>query len=328
MRKKLNIFFAAAYILQLIMLCMPLHVEALPSLGILRRHNQEAVIEREYPFANPGALTVLNLEGNIRIETEWRSSVALRAVKRAGNQEQLDLISIEKYCTEKDGRTNLSISTNYANTQVDGSVDYTLIIPMHANLRLRTGTGSINVKDVQGSIVAQARMGNIEIERITGPVCVCTKERGNITVDHVSGGIKAATIAGTITIESASKSVIATSTHGDIAVNFRKLPEASRVVVHSQSGKVTVGLPSTFNAHIIGKSDGAKITSDHYIALRQSTPLEKEISAYCDELARRICRCSEGGEKSPQATEQTVPGRMRSVLARTLKYLYPFKKNT
>ena len=73
--------------------------QAFPKLGILKSHPNEAIIEREYPFANSGTLTIRNIEGSIRVQTEWRGSIALRATKRAAREEQLGQISIEKYKT-------------------------------------------------------------------------------------------------------------------------------------------------------------------------------------------------------------------------------------
>ena len=303
------------------------HTSPLPRLF---RSQNETVIEREYPFVNSGTLTIRNIEGNIRVQTEWRGSIGLRAVKRASNEEQLQRITVEKYTTEKDGHTSVTISSNYETPDIDGAVDYTLTVPTHVNLRLRTGQGAISVQDVQGVIVAQTRDGNIDIERITGPVIAQSKTKGNISIDSVSGGIKAGAKHGNITIDGATKSVIATNIEGKIEVNFKKMPETSRVVLHSQSGSVSAHMPSHFNAHLIGKGDGVTINSDHYIALRPTTKLEKEVSAYCTELARRVCHCAEGTDDNDDETVVekglSIAKKVRDRLAKAIKYVYPFNK--
>jgi len=300
------------------------------ALHITRGHATETVIEREYPFANSGTLTIRNIEGNIRIQTEWRGSIGLRAVKRAHREEQLQKMSVEKYTTEKDGHTRVTISSTYEHPEVDGAIDYTITVPTHVNLRLRTGQGNITVQDVQGTIVAQTRNGSIDVERITGPVIAQTKSKGQITVDNVSGGIKASTKSGNISIEGATKSVIATSIDGKIEVTFKKLPDTSRVVLHSQSGSVSARMPSNFNAHLIGTADGVTINSDHYIALRPTTKLEKEVNTYCTELARRVCHCAEHAqdeeEESIAQKGKTVAKKLRQRLAQAFKYIYPFNK--
>jgi len=324
--RKLLVLFVAMLVLS------PFHTLPFPKLGILKNYPHESVVEREYPFANSGTLTVRNIEGNIHIQTEWRGSIGLRAIKRASRQEQLAQINIEKYATEKDGHTRVTIGTNYENiTDIDGAVDYLLTVPTHVNLRLRTGRGAITVHDIQGTIVAQTRDGDIDIERVTGPVIAQTKNKGNITINSVSGGIRAGAKKGNISIDGATKSVIATNIEGKIEVGFKKLPDTSRVALHSQSGTVSARMPSGFNAHLMGKADGVTINSDHYIALRPATKLEKDISTYCDELARRMCHCAENiddddEDESLAGKGLSVAKKVRERLAQAIKYVYPFSK--
>jgi len=320
-----------AAVIALVLAIAPHSSHSFPRLGLLKSYAHETTIEREYPLANAGTLTIRNVDGNIRIETEWRGSVALRAIKRAAREDQLPRMSIEKYAHEKDGHTYVTISTTYENNEVDGCVDYVLAVPTHINLRLRTGYGTITIQDVQGCIAAQTRDGNIDIERVTGPVIAQTKSKGNITLDSIGGGIKAVTKTGNINIENATRSIVATSDEGNIAVTFKKLLESSRVVLHSRGGTVSTRLPSQINAHVIGQSEGVTLQSDHYLALRPNTKLEKEVSSYCNELARRVCHCMEqqqDDEEIRAGKGKSVAKKVRNRLAQAFKYVYPFGKSS
>ncbi len=228
---------------------------------------------KEHPFTTPGTLTINNNEGNINIQ-EWnREAVMIKSVKKSGNQQNLANMEVQTHRTYKDGQTHLSITTAYTGEGVKGSIDHTVLVPKNTFLRVRTSTGTINVSDVTGRVVAQTTRGNIEINNTSGTLLAQTEQKGDIIVQNINGDVRAATHRGSINIKGAKNSVIASTERGKIETTFDKLSTKSRVELHAASGNVTVGLPSSTSARVHGKTENGTLTSTHYIALNSQTTL-------------------------------------------------------
>ena len=321
------------YILAFLIFCIvsPGDVSGKLSIGRISSffgsYTHEVVIEREYPFTSPGTLTITNITGNIYVQTEWRSSIAVTVTKQCKTSDNLEKVTVEKYQTEKNNQTDLSIATTYTDEPVDSITHYTVQVPTHIDLKLKTERGNIYVSDAHGSITAQTHTGDVEIERIAGPVFAQVRDAGTIKLNRIYGSIKATTKKGDVLIENGSQSIIATSQNGNVTAQMHKLPDNARIALHTPGGgKATLKLPAAINAHVIGNAQQSTIASDHYIAIRPITSqIEKETRAYCNELARRICSCDRNAAEQREKTTQVVQKKVKQVLAQTAKYFYPFR---
>lgn len=232
----------------------------------------EAVIEKEYNLEKPGMLTVHNSDGNITITTEWsRKEVRMKAIKRSRKEEHLALLTIkDKHKKHPDG--DRLIISSAGNKNIDGTIDYQFIVPSNTKLNLHTETGDIRVHDVKGPVIAKATNGNIEIGKIAHGVSVQTAENGSIIIEKAQDNIKAITNNGHITIKDAQKCVVASTQKGNIITSCSTVPAQGKINLHSEmSGAITLAMPTTANATIIGKTERGRLTSDLDITLKPFT---------------------------------------------------------
>ena len=227
--------------------------------------------ETEHPFPSPGMITINNIEGNITITGWQKDTVQLKTVKTSSDKRNLQSMFIQENSAHKDGQSHLSLTSTYQGKGTKGAIHYELQVPLQTSLKIRTGTGEVNIRNVQGKILGQTGKGPIIVQGTKGTLLLQTEKRGDITATNIVGEMKTITHRGSIIIRNASNSVIASADRGKIDVSFERLPETARVELHSAQGNVNIALPSTTNAHIYGHTKRGILTSNHYIALRPHT---------------------------------------------------------
>ena len=226
---------------------------------------------KEYPFQSPGTLTINNIEGNLTIQEWKRDVVMVKALKHSTEQRFLDDMEVQENSAQRDGQTHLTFTTAYSGEKTKGAIDYTVYVPTKTSLRLRTGKGAINIQEITGKIVAHTTRGNIEVHNTTGTLLAQTEQNGNITAHNIQGDVKVVAHRGNIRVQGAKGNVIASTDRGKIETNFDQLPDSSRVELHAAAGNVVLGLPTSTNARVQGKTERGVLTSNHFIALHQHT---------------------------------------------------------
>jgi len=233
----------------------------------------ETVLEKEYQLEKPGMLTVHNADGNISITTEWnRKEVRMKATKRAGKEENLALLTVKaKHKKYPDGDRLLISSVS--NKNIDGVVDYQFIVPANIKLNLHTETGNIRVHDVKGPVVAKAVNGDIQVGKIANGVSAQTEESGSIIIEKAQDNIKAVTNGkGDISIKDATKCVVASTQKGNIDTICSNIPTKGKIKLHSEvSGAITLAMPTSVNATVLGKTERGRLTSDLDITMKPFT---------------------------------------------------------
>lgn len=230
----------------------------------------EAVENKEYELENPGTLTLNNFDGNITIQTDWNSNcVCVKARKRVAKEEMLSDVRI-KAAQQKaeNGKNDLTIATVYAHDHVNGMVDYEVLVPSNMRLQLTTKSGEIVVNDVHGAVAASTTNGNIEINNTQQMVVAQTQRSGSIRIKDPKGPVQANTCSGDITIQDATDSIVACADRGAINSVCTKIPEAGSIKLETNSGGITLALPSQANATIRGKTERGTLMSDHYVQLK------------------------------------------------------------
>ena len=226
--------------------------------SLFRSYQHASTFEGEYPLAIPATLTVRNTAGPITVRTEWRSSVQLRAIKRAHQASTLEEINITE--TRPKGDNSLTLTTSI-NTDSDHEVSYELLVPAHVTLKLETRDGPIEVSDVNGSVIARTTRAPITIKNVTDTVIANTKESGSITIEHVTS-FRATTDNGSITATQIAKDAVASATTGNVSVSLAKLSERGAIALHTGDGTVelkwltpqgSTGRRKAINALLTGK---------------------------------------------------------------------------
>jgi hypothetical protein len=121
-------------------------------------------------------------------------------------------------------------------------LDYEIKVPHNCNLTLRTSTGDLSVRDVNGTLFLQATSGDIHMAGISGTALVHSAS-GDVHIDGVEGKLGAHTASGDLRVRKASLSELSVhSSSGDVELDLRRLPEGEWGV-HAVSGDLDITIP-------------------------------------------------------------------------------------
>lgn len=124
---------------------------------------------------------------------------------------------------------------------------FTVTVPEHCNLDLRTKDGGITVEALRGDMRARGEVGSIFFRRVDGNVDAATRtgdvvvsrctgavilksNKGNVQVGTVGGRTQIETKSGDIEIQTTYGPVNAQTDVGEVTVGFAQVAEASKIV--------------------------------------------------------------------------------------------------
>ncbi len=180
------------------------------------------------------------------------------------------------------------------------SISYQVTVPARTSLKARTGSGGIDIGDLQGSVDADAGSGGIAVGRVAGPVAASTGSGGievagaaGLTARSGSGSIRAAAVGGSTRARSGSGGVrIGQAGKGDVEVSSSSgevvvtgVDGAARVSassggivvegrpsgpwdVHASSGGITLRLPPDAAFELDARVSSGRIDSAHPITVQ------------------------------------------------------------
>ncbi|HET6314057.1 MAG TPA: DUF4097 family beta strand repeat-containing protein [Chloroflexia bacterium] len=123
------------------------------------------------------------------------------------------------------------------------SHDFTIKVPHNCDLMLRTSTGDMYVKDVNGTLFIQTTSGDLNLDSLSGNLLVSTAS-GDIHVRGMEGKVGARSASGDITLERGDLQELGVQTaSGDINVYLKRVPERE-FDVRTVSGDLRVTLPN------------------------------------------------------------------------------------
>lgn len=133
----------------------------------------EEVVEQTYPIDRTASVRIANAHGPISIKGTDTPELRIRAVKKAGSAEQLKNIKLDVVArsTSATITTNFLRPKNHAFTSARATVDYTILLPRTAKVRVDADDGQVllegmRAKDVEANVVD----GNIVIRDCCGSV--------------------------------------------------------------------------------------------------------------------------------------------------------------
>ena len=253
----------------------------------------EEVEERSFPLAKEGLVSVKNVAGDIVMHAWDEEKVKMVATKSATSlsemraRELLEAIEIE--ITAKEDKLDIVTQFPWWKRLSPSSsvrVDYKLWIPLAAEARAQSVSGSIQVAErnndvwaktvsgaiqlgnIQGDVEAKTVSGEIQIEQVQGDLAVGTTS-GRVALKEIKGIIEAHTISGRVKIlnsSGAAKSVRTTS--GDIWVELEEIEKtAPGMLLSSTSGDVSLFLPEDISADIEANTTSGRISSEFRILI-------------------------------------------------------------
>jgi DUF4097 and DUF4098 domain-containing protein YvlB len=240
-----------------------------------------------------GASASVRVVGRIEANHSWLSgSDAGRRIKAIEAnppiEQQGNTITIGRFADE--------------DLQRDLSISYDVTVPVQTALTAKTGSGSIDIGDLQGAVDASSGSGSITIGRVGGPVTASAGSggievagAGGLKAHTGSGSIVATGVAGTVSAKSGSGSVrVSMAGKGDVeasaasgAVTVAGVDGAARVSsasgsvsvtgrpagawsIHSASGSVRLSLPADAAFDLDARSNSGGVDTSHPVTMTGS----------------------------------------------------------
>lgn len=127
------------------------------------------------------------------------------------------------------------------------STDYhtiKLTVPRQCSLRLKSATGAISVRNVEGDLTLESSTGHIDIEKAKGEIDVDTST-GNITIADCFGDIRVESSTGNIHLSDVEGSLRGESSTGSINASHLMITDDSRF--ETSTGKIQMDIDNFFS---------------------------------------------------------------------------------
>ncbi len=225
------------------------------------KEKHEEKFAKTVSLARDGEVNLSNISGRIEVMTWDKSEVkidALKISKASTVAKAKENAAKVKIVVEKEGST-LKIETEYPDNKkewkrdsINVSVNYSLMIPAKASVKISSVSGSVDLENIGGSAKVKAVSGDVTVKKAAKGVD-CDAVSGNIVVQDVTGNAYLKAISGTINAEGIKGSIKATVVSGRIElveVSAADNIEASAVsgtIVYE--GKISRGGRYTLNSH-------------------------------------------------------------------------------
>lgn len=237
----------------------------------------------------PGAGDTVRVTGRIRAGWSWFSGNAsdrIREIERHPPIEQSG--NVIRIGGEGDERLFRNIS-----------IAYDVIVPARTTVEARTGSGSVDVGDLEGAVEAHSGSGSIVIGRVAGAVVARTGSggidvrgaesleahagsgsikaagiggavrahsgSGGVRVDHVGrGDLDVSSSSGSVTVTGVDGAARVSSSSGGVTVEGRP---AGPWAIHSSSGSVVLRLPADAAFDLDARASSGGIDLSHPVTV-------------------------------------------------------------
>lgn len=130
---------------------------------------------------------------------------------------------------------------------------------VRSDVEVRTGSGDVRIEEVQGDIEVRAGSGDVRLGSATGHVTVRLGS-GDLTADRVEGPVEVATGSGDIALTDVVGDVRGRAGSGDIVVRaYRPLTDRTWDLA-TGSGDVEVTLPETARFEVDARTRAGRVT--------------------------------------------------------------------
>ncbi|MCS7312699.1 MAG: DUF4097 domain-containing protein [Acidobacteria bacterium] len=270
-------------------------------------YRAEGRFERNPSVGTPVRLTVENPHGAVRVRrggpgrVHVVGHVTIRAFSRKQAQSWLQRILTDPPVIQADGDIRIEWPAWARRSwSVFGGpwglrVDYTIDVPPETNVRVKTGSGDVEVRDVDGPVWVHTLSGDVEVQTVQSAVEVRTGSgdvrveevrgdvevragsgdvrlgstigrvtvrlgSGDLTADRVQGPVEASTGSGDIALTRVVGDVQVRAGSGDIRVRTYQTPTDRTWELATGSGEIEVALPETARFEVNARTRAGRVT--------------------------------------------------------------------
>jgi DUF4097 and DUF4098 domain-containing protein YvlB len=151
------------------------------------------------------------------------------------------------------------------------SVSVEVFVPHRTDLRVETHNGAIKIADIGGRIDSRSHNGATRIDRVTGAANIIS-HNGALNFSEIGGDVTFESYNGGVDGRHLLAGVSGSSHNGGVEIELDGMASPSRSVdLESQNGRVSLGLPQSYSAHVRTQSHNGKLSSDFPITVRGRT---------------------------------------------------------
>jgi len=228
--------------------------------------SQIAREEKRFTVSGMPTLRVTTFDGSIEIQSWDKPDVLVEIEKRGPTRESLDALEIK---TSQDGNTiELEVKQprreNFSGIGLNRSASARLIVsvPRRADIRARSGDGSIRIDRVNGRLELKTGDGSIRAADVGGELSLHTGD-GSVTVDGAEGRLDLETGDGSVNVTGTFTGVRLHT--GDGSIVYRAQPGSGMTEdweITTGDGGVSLYLPSDFGAELDAHTGDGTIRND------------------------------------------------------------------
>ena len=229
-------------------------------------HSEIVREEKRFTVQGTPDLRVATFDGSIQIQAWDKPGVLVEIEKRGPSKEAVDALQV--VVEQKGDVIDLEVkppkSESFSGIGLHHSAYARLVVsvPRSANIRARSGDGSIRIDRVSGRIDLRTSDGTIRASEVAGEMTFDTSD-GSVVVEGAEGQLVVETGDGSVNV---TGKLGAVKLHtGDGAVVYRADPGSSMTNpwdITTGDGSVTLYLPRDFGADVDAHTGDGRITSD------------------------------------------------------------------
>jgi DUF4097 and DUF4098 domain-containing protein YvlB len=255
----------------------------------VRLDSQSQIVreERRFPVKGTPTLHASTFDGSIHIQSWDKDEILVEIEKRGATREAVDALVVT--ASQKGDTIDLEVVKPRENSfrtgfGMSGSARLTLWVPRSADVRARSGDGSIQIGNVRGRIDLHTGDGSIRANDISGELTLSTGD-GSVTVDGAEGRLTLDTGDGGVNVAGNLASLRLHT--GDGSIVYRAGPATTMSddwEITTGDGGVSLYLPQDFGAELDAHTGDGSIRNDLDLARSGSS-----------EISRRTVRGRLGG---------------------------------
>jgi DUF4097 and DUF4098 domain-containing protein YvlB len=267
-------------------------VVAIAGSWMVRANAAEESVKRNFNVAPGGRLTVESDNGSINVRAEAGNQVQIevRFRKDSWSESRIKRF-MDHFKVDFSQNGNDVTVTAKDRDREDGwfsgsrtpEIKFIISVPTRYNLNLSTAGGSIQVGDLEGSVVCETSGGSLNFGRIKGPVDGHTSggsiqvegcegildvesSGGGISVGSCKGDVHASTSGGSIDISETYGSVRAETSGGSVSATFRRNP-LKDCSLETSGGGIEVSGPDDLKVDLDAETSGGRVYTDFPVTL-------------------------------------------------------------
>jgi DUF4097 and DUF4098 domain-containing protein YvlB len=232
----------------------------------LDSQSQIAKEERRFTVQGTPVVRATTFDGSIHIQSWDKPEVLIEIEKRGPTREAVDALEVK---SSQNGDTieievpkPRNVSFQVVGMGNSPSARLTVWVPKRADVRARSGDGSIVIESVNGRIEIHTGDGSIRANDIAGELTLSTGD-GSVTVDGAEGRLTLDTGDGGVNVTGKLTGVKLHT--GDGSIVYRAQPGTAMAEdwdITTGDGGVSIYLPSDFGAELDAHTGDGTIRND------------------------------------------------------------------